>query len=191
MSAIRSATSDIAAAEKEGLKALRCMASKGAYAQPADAIRGLGGDLAVFSPRNRFTQALAIIPAPAFAWLAARGWLEREEGTDRYRLAAAGVKALRQARSGPIHMPNVRQSSKQVKRTGGQGASPMRAAPEGSLAWLRRRRDKDGLPLITEPQFSAGERLGADFWRAQLTPRGLRSADAPSRRRERPARGFH
>ena len=37
----------------------------------------------------------------------------------------------------------------------GQGGASMRAAPEGSLAWLRRRRDKDGLPLITEPQFTA------------------------------------
>src|SRR5204863_5803821 len=112
----------------------------------------------------------------------------REEGTDRYRLAAAGVKALRQARSGPIHMPSVRQSSKQVKRTAGQGASPMRAAPEGSLAWLRRRRDKDGLPLITEPQFSAGERLGADFWHAQLTPRVTAAwSGIATSRRTRPA----
>jgi hypothetical protein len=67
----------------------------------------------------------------------------------------------------------------------------MRAAPEGSLAWLRRRRDKDGLPLITEPQFSAGERLGADFWHAQLTPRVTAdwSGTATSRRTRRAAPG--
>jgi len=34
-------------------------------------------------------------------------------------------------------------------------------------------------------------RQSLEFLRAQLTPRGLRSADAPSRRRERPARGIH
>ena len=46
-----------------------------------------------------------------------------------------------------------------------------RAAQEGPLAWLRRRKDKDGQRLITEPQFNAGERLAADFLRAQLAPR--------------------
>jgi len=34
-------------------------------------------------------------------------------------------------------------------------------------------------------------RQSLEFLRAQLTPRGLRSADAPSRPRERPARGIH
>ena len=60
-----------------------------------------------------------------------------------------------------------------------------------SLAWLRRRRDKDGLPLITEPQFAAGERLGADFWHAQLSPRVTAdwSGTASSRRTPRAAPG--
>jgi hypothetical protein len=44
-------------------------------------------------------------------------------------------------------------------------------AAEGPLAWLRRRRDKDGTPLVSEAQYAAGERLAADFWRAQLSPR--------------------
>lgn len=42
---------------------------------------------------------------------------------------------------------------------------------ETPLGWLRARRDKSGNPLITQEQFDAGERLRADFTRAQLAAR--------------------
>jgi hypothetical protein len=42
---------------------------------------------------------------------------------------------------------------------------------ESPLAWLRRRKDRDGVALISEAQFDAGERLRADFWLARMTPR--------------------
>lgn len=42
---------------------------------------------------------------------------------------------------------------------------------ESPLAWLRRRRDRNGDALISQAQFDAGERLRADFWFAQMTPR--------------------
>ena len=61
--------------------------------------------------------------------------------------------------------------SKPAKKSGPRAAASARAAQEGPLAWLRRRKDKDGQRLITEPQFAAGERLAADFQRAQLAPR--------------------
>jgi hypothetical protein len=41
---------------------------------------------------------------------------------------------------------------------------------ESPLAWLKRRQDKSGAPLITDEQFQAGERLRSDFWYAQMTP---------------------
>lgn len=42
---------------------------------------------------------------------------------------------------------------------------------ESPLAWLRRRKDRNGEPMISQVQFDAGERLRADFWFAQMTPR--------------------
>jgi hypothetical protein len=42
---------------------------------------------------------------------------------------------------------------------------------ESPLAWLRRRKDRDGEAMISQVQFDAGERLRANFWFAQMTPR--------------------
>jgi hypothetical protein len=51
------------------------------------------------------------------------------------------------------------------------GQRPGHDLDESPLAWLRRRRRKDGAALISEEQFLAGERLRADFRFAQLGPR--------------------
>ncbi len=48
---------------------------------------------------------------------------------------------------------------------------------ESPLAWLARRKGRDGQPLIHVVQFQAGERLRGDFTRAQMTPRVTSSWD--------------
>jgi hypothetical protein len=67
------------------------------------------------------------------------------------------------------------------------------ARRESALQWLRRRKDKDGRPLLTEPQFQAGERLAADFWHAGLQPRVTANWSAAARsertRRSTPGAG--
>lgn len=58
---------------------------------------------------------------------------------------------------------------------------------ESTLGWLRRRRDRDGRPLVSERQFVAGERLRADFERAGLMARvTLRWDGAPATGERRP-----
>jgi hypothetical protein len=63
---------------------------------------------------------------------------------------------------------------------------------ESPLAWLKRRKDRDGEAMISQAQFDAGERLRADFWFAQMTPRVTMSwsAIAPSQRRRRSGMAF-
>jgi len=75
-------------------------------------------------------------------------------------------------------------------------AAPSTAAglnpAESPLAWLRRRKDKDGAGLISQAQFDAGERLRADFWFAQMTPRVTMSWStvSPVQRRRRSGLAF-
>ncbi|MGE0752585.1 MAG: DUF6456 domain-containing protein [Variibacter sp.] len=49
---------------------------------------------------------------------------------------------------------------------------------ESPLAWLARRKGRSGEPLISATQLLAGERLRADFTRAQMTPRVTSQWDA-------------
>ncbi|MDF3810924.1 DUF6456 domain-containing protein, partial [Rhodopseudomonas sp. BAL398] len=53
---------------------------------------------------------------------------------------------------------------------------------ESPLAWLARRKGRDGRSLITPNQFAAGERLRADFTRGNLSPRVTSNWGAPPRR---------
>ncbi len=50
---------------------------------------------------------------------------------------------------------------------------------ESPLAWLARRKGRDGRALIEPLQFMAGERLRAEFTRAQLMPRVTSNWSAP------------
>lgn len=51
------------------------------------------------------------------------------------------------------------------------GVQPLLDTAESPLAWLARRKSRDGRPLIAPEQLQAGERLRSEFTRAQMTPR--------------------
>ena len=181
-----------AAAETDALDSLARLAAKGAYAAPLDAAPGAGERFGVFLPGDGYARAVATLPGSAVALACRRGWLAPDPRTDRYRIAAAGVEALRRAKCGaPGASAKARLKTKSAGKAVRRAGPPTRTAQERPLAWLRRRKDKDGQPLITEPQFAAGERLAADFWHAQLSPRVTAnwSAVAMSRRMRRAAPG--
>jgi hypothetical protein len=53
---------------------------------------------------------------------------------------------------------------------------------ESPLAWLARRKGRDGRAMISPKQFIAGEKLRADFTRGQLSPRVTSDWSAPTGR---------
>lgn len=53
---------------------------------------------------------------------------------------------------------------------------------ESPLAWLARRKGRDGRAMIDSTQFAAGERLRIDFTRAQMMPRVTSNWAAPTGR---------
>jgi hypothetical protein len=182
----------IPAAEAEVLAKLSRLARKGAYATPAEGDAEGRGQYAVFSPRNGFARPIATIPEGLLAYARRQGWLEEAQDGTRLRLTPAGARALRRARSGAGTEPACRQRNEgAADQAGRPAATPGGGRQESPLQWLRRRKDKDGRPLISEAQFSAGERLSTDYWRAQLTPRVTAnwSASATSRRERRAGPG--
>ncbi len=89
------------------------------------------------------------------------GLVEQQPGGKGWRLSGKGRMAVRRMT---------------CAAGDGEDAANVRSQPghnpdESPLAWLRRRRGKDGAALISEAQFLAGERLRADFTFAQLQPR--------------------
>ena len=166
----------------DALRVLAQLAGKGAYAVPESGTDGW----AIYAPRNGLAEPVLQVSRLAIEHGQRKGWLEPGDGGGRLGLASAGLSALRAAKTTPV-----RRAQPLPGRHKQAVAQPARGPREGSLSWLRGRKDKDGRPLITEAQFSAGERLAADFWHAQLSPRVTAnwSAMAPSQRVRRSTPG--
>ncbi len=113
-----------------------------------------------------------------------KGWLLLGEG--RVTLTASGAQSLRRALAGgpldPDQAARRAAAGRQPAPTSTGGAAHTgRQEPVGQtvgfneaespLGWLRRRKDKDGQPLVSDAQFAAGERLRADVFFAGLSPR--------------------
>lgn len=100
-----------------------------------------------------------------------RGWLEGVGNqTGRWRINAAGRAALRKIKSASDDAAAVPHAADFPPPSLVQ-VGPAQAIAESPLAWLRRRKDKFGQPLISATQFDAGERLRADLWFGDMTPR--------------------
>jgi hypothetical protein len=100
------------------------------------------------------------------------GLVEAIPGAAGWRLSAKGRVAVRRLTCSDHDRAEAVSSADPAASQPGQNLD------ESPLAWLRRRRGKDGAALISDMQFMAGERLRADFTFAQLGPRVTANWDA-------------
>jgi hypothetical protein len=103
--------------------------------------------------------------------LLVRDWIE--SSSDGYKISKSGVAWLRRVLSSNDEFRLQHQTHCKVFKTDADGKleSYIVNECESPLGWLRRRKNRQGKPLISDEQFMAGERIRADFWRAQMTPR--------------------
>lgn len=152
------------------------------------------------------------LPKSAVALLAALARAEREEGgplrasrceTDAALLVAADLaqhtnKGLVITAAGRAHVLRHGAADDPFRTQHLSLARRLVATPHGCsevtvddgespLAWLARRKGRDGRPLIEAVQLQAGERLRGDFTRAHMTPRVTSSWDASAPRGRRGA----
>ena len=118
----------------------------------------------------------------------AQDWLERDG--ERLRLSHVGTAWLRRsAAEGDAFRAQHQVRGSGEREIDGTRRQVLLNEAESPLGWLKSRKDRNGSPLLTEPQYEAGERLRADYWFAQMSPRVTAnwSALAPSERSRRGA----
>ena len=140
----------------------------------------------VFSRRNGYRRKVLVVSDAVVQGFRDQGWLV--QSGEQLFLTDEGLLWLRRNRAGADPFREQHQLRETVQKD-------IRGAPrpvvinqgESPLGWLRRRKDRNGTPLISAEQYEAGERLRAEFERAQLVPditSNWESA-APSRRLRR------
>lgn len=154
-------------------RALSRLAQKGATAETGDASGDGGAEI-------RLSGGAATAPIPASVWgeVVDNGWVVAAplSGGDRRRwvLSASGREHLKRLMSrseaGGRALPDQGAGRKSAESVPSR-LRPGFDAEEWSIAWLARRRDRNGHQLISDTQVAAAERLRADFWFAGMTPR--------------------
>jgi hypothetical protein len=159
----------------EATRLLARLGEPGAYARPDPLTEdGLlvrrGGD-GVSVGSGRFAQAAgrALVEADLAAW--------DPTGT-RLTIGPAGQARLRR-RQAPDGMAYRAQHQDLTVIDGGGAEPAIRNASENPLAWMVRRRNPDGTPLIDPAAFEAGERLRRDMTKAAMLPRMGSDLGAP------------
>jgi hypothetical protein len=132
------------------------------------------GTAIVLAPRNGVTVVRARVASSAADAAVARGlaiW-EDEARAKRLTLTEAGRAHLRR-RAAPSGVDPFRAQHSPIEpRTLDQGAPPtLRNEGESPLAWLARRKDRDGRPFLAPAQVEAGERFRRDVEKAQILQR--------------------
>ena len=153
---------------------LSALGMDGAYAIPDPTapdsliVRGGGTGVSVSTGRVPSEAGEALARADLATW---------ESGRRRCLvIAPAGLARLRREAHGGDHA-HAAQHLDLVPDTD-DGTNRLRDASESPLAWMARRRDRNGEPLIDAAAFEAGERLRRDLTSAAMLPRLGQNWDA-------------
>ncbi|WP_413629231.1 DUF6456 domain-containing protein [Methylobacterium sp. W2] len=151
---------------RDAARLLSALDEEGAYALP-DPLTD--GEIIVRSGGSGISVSCGRYIAQAGQTLLSCDLAEQAAGRHaRLTISAAGRARLRRDRAGrdtPYLAQHLDLDGK------GEPSRPVRDASESPLAWMARRRDRDGTPLIDAACFEAGERLRRDMTMGALTPR--------------------
>lgn len=151
-------------------RALSRLTQKGVVAVPVADESG-GADLIGAGGHSRLTLA-----AHVWAALVEGGLVMADGGGERWVITPSGRVELKRlisrggetAAASPVR-PEAR--ARAPKALPPRAEQPGFDAAECPVAWLAKRRDKTGEPLISAEQLAAADRLRSDFWFAGMTPR--------------------
>jgi len=150
----------------EAARLLARLGEPGAYARPdpfaeESLVTRRGGDgVSVGSGRFAAASGRALVSADLAEW---------DPAGMRLTISTAGRARLRrQAAGGDAAFAAQHRELTVVE---GEAGPTLRNAAENPLAWMVRRRGRDGEPLIDAASFEAGERLRRDMTSAALLPR--------------------
>ena len=172
MSAPRLAEGEIL---REGVRVLRKLMHPGAALMPCE-----GGFALMVEGREGGKKRLSVSAALVDAFRR-RDWIAASQGTpEAFVLSDAGQGWIRRALAGddPFAAQHRIETRREIATDEGTAIVTVNEG-ESPLGWLRRRKGADGRPLIDDHQFAAGEKLRADFTRAQLSPRMAVDLTAP------------
>ena len=151
---------------RDAVRLLAALDEEGAYALPDPLTEG---EIIVRSGGSGISVSCGRYVAQAGQTLLSCDLAEQATGRHaRLTISAAGRARLRRDRAGrdtPYLAQHLDLDGK------GEPSRPVRDASESPLAWMARRRDRDGSPLIDAACFEAGERLRRDMTMGALMPR--------------------
>lgn len=151
--------------DREAERLLAALAAEGAYAFPDPTgdcliLRSGGTGTSLGGGRYMTASGTALLTA---------GLVERSKDNHTHLVIAAPGHAWLRRREAPGEIAYLAQHLDLVPTEAGDAT--LQDASESPLAWMARRRGRDGAPLIDAARFEAGERLRRDITLGALLPR--------------------
>lgn len=118
--------------------------------------------------RNARHHEVGTFPIAALVAARRRGWIGPAGTVGHLVLTAAGRDALRRSRS---RIAVLRAEAGEADADAAIAAAASVNPSESPVGWLASRQDASGRPMLSPAEAAAGERLRADLFFAQLTPK--------------------